>query len=192
MDVICTFDYNILTWIAEHLVTDPLTAVMRFITTLGDGGMIWIFLALLFLLRPATRKCGYAMIVALLMSLLVNNLLIKSLVARPRPFLQYSELIPLIAPPGGYSFPSGHSSSSFAAAFSCFMHNKKAGVPLIVLAALIAFSRLYVCVHFPTDVLCGSFLGILLGVFASKAINHLSNFVKQKYRCASPKKFVTN
>ena len=169
MESIFSLDHNILVWIAENVVNEPLTALMRFITALGDGGFIWIVLALILLLRPSTRKYGLSMLLALLFSLLVNNLLLKSVVARSRPFLQHPELTPLISPPGGYSFPSGHSSSSFAAAFSCFLHHKLLGGAFLLLAASIAFSRLYVCVHFPSDVICGSLLGILLGFAASKA-----------------------
>ena len=168
MESILSFDYNILVWIAENIVSEPLTVLMRFITALGNDGFIWILLALIFLLRPSTRKCGFSMLIALLLSLLVNNLFLKSLIARSRPFLQYTELTPLIDPPSGYSFPSGHSSSSFAAAFASFIHHKPIGSILLILAALIAFSRLYVCVHFPSDVICGSLLGILLSFIASK------------------------
>ena len=184
MEVIFSIDYGILRWIAENLVTEPLTVLMRFITALGNNGIIWILIALLCLIRPSTRKCGFSLLIALLFSLFINNILLKSLVARARPFLQYPELIPLISPPGGYSFPSGHSSSSFAAAAAYFFGRKKGGIPLLVLAALIAFSRLYVCVHFPTDVLCGSVVGILLGFAASRIVD----FVSTKIRSVEKKK----
>ena len=179
METILSLDYGILHWISENLVSETLTSIMRFITTLGDDGLIWIILGLLCLLRPSTRKCGFSILIALLFSLLFNNLILKSLVARARPFLQYSDLMPLIEPPSGYSFPSGHSSSSFAAAFAWFMHNKKNGIAVLVFAALIAFSRLYVCVHFPTDVLCGSLFGTLLGFTASKLVAYVANRFKK-------------
>lgn len=180
MESILSFDYNMLVWFAENLVNEPLTILMRFITALGNDGLIWILFALILIFRPSTRKCGLSMLIALLFSLLVNNLLLKSLVARSRPFQQYTDLTPLISPPGGFSFPSGHSSSSFAAAFACFSNHKKIGTPLLVLAALIAFSRLYVCVHFPSDVICGSLLGILLGYIAEKISSAVySRFTKK-------------
>ena len=177
MEAILSLDHTILRLIAELLVNDVLTPVMQFITALGNDGMIWILLALLCLLRPATRRTGISMLAALLLSLLVGNLLIKPLVARPRPFQQYADLIPLIAPPGEFSFPSGHASSSFAAATALFSHHKKTGAAALVLAALIAFSRLYVCVHFPSDVLCGSLLGILLGIAAVLLSNEICDRV---------------
>lgn len=179
METIFSLDYGILHWISENLVSETLTSIMRFITTLGNDGFIWIALGLLCLLRPSTRKQGFSILVALLFSLLFNNLILKSLFSRPRPFLQYADLIPLIEAPSGYSFPSGHSSSSFAAAFAWFMHNKKSGIAMLVLAALIAFSRLYVCVHFPTDVLCGSLLGALLGFAASKLVSFIASRLKK-------------
>lgn len=177
MEIILSLDYSILRLIADHLVNDALTVVMRLITSLGNGGMIWILIAFLCMLRPSTRRCGISMLGALLLSLLIGNCLIKPLVARPRPFQQYADLVPLIAPPGEFSFPSGHSSSSFAAAAAFFLHHKKAGTAALVLAALIAFSRLYVCVHFPSDVLCGSLLGILLGIAAFKLVNELCDHI---------------
>lgn len=168
MNTIIAWDYTVLKWISENLVHDSITFFMKFITFLGDSGMIWIIIALLCLLRPSTRRCGWSMIGALILSLVIGNLTIKPLVARLRPFQQYPDLTSLIPPPGEYSFPSGHSSSSFAAAMACFTNHKKAGIPALILAALIAFSRLYVCVHFPTDVLAGSLLGALLGAFSSR------------------------
>ena len=173
MEIILSLDYSILRLIADHLVNDALTVFMRMITSLGNGGMIWILIAFLCILRPSTRRCGISMLSALLLSLLIGNCLIKPLVARPRPFQQYADLVPLIAPPGEFSFPSGHSSSSFAAATALFMHHRKAGTAALILAALIAFSRLYVCVHFPSDVLCGSLLGIFLGAAASRLANEI-------------------
>ena len=102
------------------------------------------------------------MLLTMLMCLILGNGVIKNLVARPRPFQAFDrEIVLLIPPPGEYSFPSGHTLHSFAAAVTIFLHNKKAGVAALLLAALIAFSRLYFFVHFPTDVLAGMVLGTL-------------------------------
>ena len=102
------------------------------------------------------------MLLTMLVCLIFGNGVIKNLVARPRPFQAFDgEIVLLIPPPGEYSFPSGHTLHSFAAAVTIFLHNKKAGAAALLLAALIAFSRLYFFVHFPTDVLAGMVLGTL-------------------------------
>lgn len=173
MEAILTFDYTVLRWIADHLVSDGLTILMRFVTSLGDAGMIWLLLALLCMLRPSTRRCGWSMLGALALSLLIGNFTLKPLVHRPRPFVQYADLLPLIPPPGEFSFPSCHTSASFAAATALFLHHRRAGTAALILAALIGFSRLYVCVHFPTDVLAGALLGVALGALASWGMNEL-------------------
>jgi undecaprenyl-diphosphatase len=104
-------------------------------------------------------------LVALLIGLLLANLTVKPLVARPRPFQIDTALTLLIPPPGEFSFPSGHSVSSAAAATVLALGNKKFGWVAVPLAALIAFSRLYLTVHFPTDVIAGLLLGCAIGLF---------------------------
>lgn len=169
MEWIRSLDYQILSAIAA-MRNDLLTAVMVFITHLGDNGTVWLVLAAACLARRKTRLCGAAMLLALLLSLLVGNITIKPLVARPRPFLTYPELVRLIEQ-GGYSFPSAHAMSSFSAGTAFFLFFRRRGqalfgVPCLLLAAGIAFSRLYVGVHYPSDVLCGAFFGISLAFAA--------------------------
>ncbi len=171
LELIQSTDYAILHVLCEQVRSAVLTPVMLCITHLGDGGAVWLVLAALCLVRRPTRRCGVAMLLALLLGLLVGNLAIKNLVARPRPFETYPELVNLVAQ-GGYSFPSAHAMSSFAAATGLFLFCRSwgrtaLGVLPLVLAALIAFSRLYVCVHYPSDVVCGALLGVLLGCLAT-------------------------
>ena len=156
-------DGEILLQIQQHLRTDMLTPFMKIVTFLGNGGWFWILCAVVLLAIPKTRKTGYAAVFSLIFGAIVTNLLLKNIVARPRPFAEIEALIPLIAKPTDFSFPSGHTTASFAVALVMFrMLPKKIGIPAVVLAALVAFSRLYLGVHYPTDVLVG-FLVALMG-----------------------------
>ena len=164
------FDLPILDWIADHLWCPFLDAVMPVITLLGDGGILWILLALALLCIPKTRRTGAAMGIALLMGLIVCNLALKPLVGRMRPFdyqLLQGHVIPLlIEAPRDFSFPSGHTIASFEAATVLLLCHRKWGICAAVLAVLIAFSRLYLYVHYPTDVIVSVVLGIGIAYFA--------------------------
>lgn len=161
-----SLEYGLLQLI-QQMHNDILDKIMIFITSLGDKGMVWIVLALVLLLFKKTRRCGVAVLVALAFQLLLGNILLKNIFARLRPFYDYPTVKLLIDKPGGFSFPSGHTFSSFAAATAVLLYNKKMGIPAIVLAALVAFSRLYLFVHYPTDILAGILFGIL-AAFAAK------------------------
>lgn len=175
MQWIQELDHTLLLGIIEHVRQDWLTPIMQFITSLGDAGAIWLVIAVILLMRPKTRRCGAAMLTALALGLLVGNLALKNLIARPRPFHTYLDILPLDHPGDLYSFPSGHTLASFCAAAACFGYYRKAGIACGVLAVLIGFSRLYVGVHYPTDVLCGALLGILLGFIAVWIVNQIAD-----------------
>jgi undecaprenyl-diphosphatase len=170
------FDLPILDWIAEHLQCGFLDAVMPVITALGNGGIFWIALALVMMIIPKYRKAGFSMGLALIMGLLVCNLTLKPLVGRMRPYDYQLEFFGksidlLIATPHDFSFPSGHTIASFEGAVALLIHDRKLGIPALVLAVLIAFSRLYLYVHYPTDVLASIILGVgfaFLGSFIVK------------------------
>ena len=112
--------------------------------------------------------------------LVAGDCILKPLFARPRPCDVNTAITILVKRPHGHSFPSGHTASAFAAAFALCLQNRKLGVPALVLAAFIAFTRLYLYVHFPTDVLGGLVLGIALGFFASWLVDSLANKSKKK------------
>ncbi len=154
-------DGNILLFIQDMIRNPILDPVMKVITTLGNAGILWIILTVLLLIPKKTRKVGLISACALLASLLVNNIVIKNLVARVRPYNAIEGLVPIVTKPSEFSFPSGHSASSFASA-SVFYRKlpKKYGIMAIVIALLVSLSRLYVGVHYPTDVLAGIITGI--------------------------------
>ena len=170
------FDLPILRWIAAHLHSPFGDAIMPAVTFLGDGGWIWIVLALALLCIPQYRKTGLTMATALLMGLVVCNLILKPLVGRMRPFdyefLHFGNLIQLlIEAPTDFSFPSGHTIASVEAAAVLLLHDKRLGIPASILAFLIACSRLYLYVHYPTDVLASVALGIGIAYLANRFIN---------------------
>lgn len=163
--MVAIFDAGILNWF-QSIQNDGLTALFKGITHLGEAGIIWIVIAIICLIKKETRLVGVTMIVALVFSLIVVNLTIKPLVARPRPSWRNPQVPLLIANPKDFSFPSGHAASSFAAAMAIFMWKKRAGVVAIIFAMIMAATRLYFYVHYPTDVLAGIMFGILFGVLA--------------------------
>lgn len=181
-------EIQILHWFEtlHNPITNPIFYV---ITTLGNAGWFWIVLAVLMLtvLPKKYKKAGLTMAIALILSLIFCNGIIKHLWARPRAFWvvgqnfvvgnEFENLYGIFNSIHDYSFPSGHSSASFAAAVSIFMWRKKEGSAALVLAALIAFSRLYFTVHYPTDVLVGTITGALYGVAAYFIVKALMNKV---------------
>ncbi len=159
------FDLPVLDWIAGNLKCAFMDFIMPIITVLGDAGIFWIAVAVLMIFIPKYRKIGLGMGVALLMGLLVCNVTLKPLVARIRPYDFQMEFYGrsielLIETPHDFSFPSGHTLASFEAATVILLSNKKLGTPAMILAGLIAFSRMYLYVHYPTDVLFSVGLGI--------------------------------
>lgn len=149
----------------QTIHTPLLDKILAFITSLGNAGIIWIVLAVVLLILPKTRKTGIIVAAALLMDFVLCNLILKNLVARMRPYDVNTAIAILIKKPLDFSFPSGHTAASFAAMTALFLAKmKKAWIAALVLAVLIAFSRLYFYVHYPTDVLGGAVVGILSGI----------------------------
>ena len=149
----------------QTIHTPLLDKILAFITSLGNAGIIWIVLAVVLLILPKTRRTGIIVAAALLMDLILCNLILKNLVARVRPYDVNTAIAILIKKPLDFSFPSGHTAASFAAMTALFLAKmKKAWIAALILAVLIAFSRLYFYVHYPTDVLGGAVVGILSGI----------------------------
>ena len=149
----------------QNLRTPIGDVVVPLITRLGDAGIIWIILTVLLLIIPKTRKTGVIMMAALLVDVLLCNVFIKNLVARTRPYEVIDGLKLLIEKQSDYSFPSGHTGSSFASAIVLWKElPRKYGVMALIVAVLIAYSRLYVGVHYPSDVLAGVVIGTVLAL----------------------------
>ncbi len=159
-------DITIIEWIRETLVTDWLTPIFKGITFFGEYGIGWIVIALALLCFKRTRRIGWTVGLALIFGLLLGEVFLKNVIARPRPFTLWPEMTLLIPEPHGFSCPSGHTTSSFAAATSLFLYNKKWGAGALTLAALVGFSRMYFTVHYLTDVLFGIVLGVACAMMA--------------------------
>lgn len=160
IDFITQIDFSFLNFIQETVRCAFLDVIMAFFSYIGEGGIIWFLIAVPMLFFKKTRSWGIMIIISMTVAFLAGELIIKNLVCRDRPFvnLNVSDLPVLHA--SGFSFPSSHSSTGFAAAAVLFMMNKKYGTASIVLACVIAFSRLYNYVHYPSDILGGMLLGI--------------------------------
>lgn len=169
MDWIVGLDTTVLFWIQDHLVGGALSPLMVGLSTLGNLGAVWIVIGLWLICHENYRRAGVAVFIGLGFSLVVGNGLLKHLVMRGRPCLEYSGIFLLIQAPGpnDYSFPSGHTFGSFAAAAALFFGVKRLwGILALLLAGAIGFSRLYLFVHYPSDVLAGCVLGISFGGIA--------------------------
>lgn len=156
-------DWSVLGWIHENLSCQFLDILMPMITALGNGAFFWIVAGAVLFLQRKHRRQGLALLLALGACALLGNLLLKPLVARPRPCIQNPNIPLLIPVPHGYSFPSGHAMTSAAGAAVLRRTNSPFQLAAVPLALLIAFSRLYLYVHFPSDVLCGLILGAGIG-----------------------------
>ena len=167
-------EFQILDWIAS-LHNGFLDSVLPVISAFGDKGIGWIILSLILLCFPKYRKAGLAMALALIFCLIIGNMTLKPLIARPRPYSYFPEMQLLIPPLEDFSFPSGHTFASFASATALFLFHRKEGIAAGILAAVIAFSRMYFYVHFPTDILAGIILGIASGFTAFKLISWYQN-----------------
>ena len=158
------WDLDILHYIADNIQQDFLTPIMLVITHMAKAGIFWILLSAVLIAIKKTRAIGIACAVALMINVLACNVIFKPIIARPRPYVFDPSLLNSLLVPEqwDYSFPSGHTSASFATAGVLpFMKAKKRlAIPLLILAVLIGLSRLYVCVHYPTDVICGAILGL--------------------------------
>ena len=148
-----------LLYMLQKLHTPFLDEFMTWITFLGESGWFWILLAVLLLCGKKTRRIGLAMGLSMAVGLIIGHGFLKPVVARQRPCWLDPAVTLLIQSPRDFSFPSGHTLASFESAVSIFLYNRKWGLWALLLAALIAFSRLYLFVHFPTDVLFGALLG---------------------------------
>ena len=168
-----SFDLQILDFIQAHLRNAFLDFIMPIITVFGDGGVFWILLTLVMLAFRKTRRVGAVMAISLLIDVVICNLTLKPLIARVRPYDVNTSVQLIIKPPTDFSFPSGHTGASFAAVSAMYFQKWRYWLPFGILALLIAFSRLYLYVHYPTDVLAGALIGIFAGWLAGLILAYI-------------------
>ena len=177
-----------LLYIQENIRSDILTPLLTTLTHTGDKGIIWIAMCVLMVIIPKSRKFGIIAGASLALEAIIVNIFIKNAVARTRPYDAIEGLVSLVEKQVDYSFPSGHTGAAFAVA-GAFLMIAIAGLPVvvksgiisrtktslaykiftavtIVFSFIIAFSRLYVGVHYPTDVLGGFIIGIASSIIA--------------------------
>ena len=161
-----------------------LDTIMVFITHLGDKGVIWIGLTTILIIYRKTRTLGLVMLLSIIIDLILCNGLLKPLIARPRPFVFNPHINLLIAKPNDYSFPSGHTAISFAVAGICYLLiQKRLFTSTLILALLMGISRMYLYVHYPSDILGGMLVGCLSSWLAYRFYNQI-----QKYSQTQKKK----
>lgn len=162
-----TWDMQVIEWIYEGVQGTVLNPFMVAISRLGNGGVLWISIGLILIFIPKHRKTAILMFISLALGYLIGDLLIKNLIQRPRPFMVNPALKLLISPPVSYSFPSGHTVSSFASAVVLARRASKRfyGLFWLLIAFVMGISRVYLSVHYPTDVFAGMILGSLVACF---------------------------
>lgn len=167
------WEIDFLKYVIDNFHSDTMTLIMTLITTLGNHGFIWILINLLLLLRIKTRKAGITMAVSLISVFIIVNVVIKPLIGRARPFEMSADILNniLIALPTDDSFPSGHTAAAFASATAVFCCNRKYGGILLIAAFIMGVSRIYFAVHFPTDVIGGLCIGVIVGVLSYKFLS---------------------
>lgn len=164
LQYITPIDAKILLFIQDHLRFEVLDPFMTHVTLLGNMGILWILVSLVLLAVPKTRKAGFLALASMIVTFIIANLWLKNSVARVRPYETVPGLHLMIAKENDWSFPSGHASSAFAAATAIYRNCRYRiiGVPCIVMALIISWSRLYVGVHYPSDVICGALIGVIV------------------------------
>lgn len=142
----------------------------KIITTVGNGGIIWIILSMYILFVRRQKMEGIALILSLIFVLVICLGIIKPIVARERPFTENELITLLIKKPTDYSFPSGHTASSFAVITTLYMYKDRLFKFALILGSLIAFSRMYLYVHYPSDIIAGIIFGVVFGILSYKIV----------------------
>ena len=191
------FDLPILNWIQQNTQSTFLDFIMPFITILGDAGIFWIACAVILMFIPKYRKAGFSMGLALIFGVVVCNMILKPLVGRIRPYnynldvlkLQWQDFLVhgklLVETPHDFSFPSGHTIASFEASVALYKNDKRLGIPALILAVLIAFSRMYLYVHYPTDVIASVILGTIFALIANLIVHSIFTKLSRPQRRAA-------
>ena len=171
MNTLNVFEADLLFWIQSNLRINGLNQLMQCASEINNAGMLAIGMVVVLLIWKTYRTVGITAFTSLLSEFLLVNVLIKQIVARPRPYVVNEALAVLGTVPTDYSFPSGHTASVFAVASVMLLcMPRRYGIPAVVIAAIVALSRLYNVAHYPTDVLAGMLIGSVVGVLAVKLV----------------------
>ena len=167
-------------FVREFVSCDFLDFLMPIVTLIGEDGILWIAITLFMLFFKKTRRAGFVMALSLVLGLLIGNLTLKPLVARPRPYSIDTDVVLLIDGLSDYSFPSGHTLACFEGAVSLLLCKyKKTGAVALALAFVVAFSRVYLYVHYPSDVIAGAVLGTLFAFVSFFVVNKMYKKAKK-------------
>ena len=180
MDAINQFEIGILDFIQNTFSCKFLDYFFVGITTLSNKGIFWIILAVVLLCFKKTRKTGICLGVVLLIGEIVGNQILKRIFERTRPYTVNPNATLIIDKLSSFSFPSGHSRCAVECAVVIFANNKKWGIAAIVVAGLTCLSRMYLYVHYPTDVLAGAALGIIDGLLAIFIVKKIGEYVNNR------------
>ncbi len=166
-------DFKILEFIRLHFKCKFMDFIMKNISTFFNYSIVWMVLGVVLISLKSTRAVGYEIFVALTLELLICNIFVKRISKRARPFTKNDEVNLLINPPKDYSFPSGHTLCAFMCATIIAAHIFWVGVILFVVAVLVAFSRMYLYVHYPSDVFVGALMGIFIALISNQLVELL-------------------
>lgn len=181
-DFIQEFDFGILDFIQQNMRCELLDGIFPVITSGVFVALFWVTASVCMIFTKKYRRCGIAALVCLLLGLLFGNLILKHLVARARPCWIKPIADMLVAVPKDFSFPSGHTLSSFIVAIVFLRHSRAFGIPALAVAALIAFTRLYVYVHFPTDLLGAILLAVPIAIFGDILTQKVVTIFAEKWK----------
>ncbi len=175
LSAIQNIDTFILDFIQNNLRSPIMDKIMQVFTFMGNSGAVWLIIGILLIISKKHRTTGIMVMGALVICLIIGNLTLKPVIARARPCWVNTSVHLLVSSPQDYSFPSGHTMSSFAAAVVLFLRNRRWGLWALFTAAMIAFSRLYLYVHYPSDVVSGLILGIAVAFVSVKTFPVVRN-----------------
>ena len=173
-------DFAVLDWIQNNLRCGFLDFLMPKITMIGEKGILYVVLCLIMVCFKRCRKAGITILGGMTAGLLIVNMLIKNAVARMRPFQINAAIELLVKAPNEYSFPSGHAVHGFIFATVLMCYDKRLGIPALIVAVLVSFSRLYLYVHFPTDVLAGAAIGVIIGLCSVFVANRIVKWYQNR------------
>lgn len=179
IEAITAWDFSVLFFIQEHFKCAFLDTLMPIITLFGEAGIFWIAVAIALLFTKKYRQCGLMMGAALVLGLIFGNGILKNVIARTRPY-DIADVKLLVDALHDYSFPSGHTLACFEASTVLLIKDKRLGIPALIIAIAVAISRLYLFVHYPTDVIVGCILGIVFGICGTLAVKYLYRIISGK------------